>query len=381
MNGETVYLDNNATTRPAPEAVQVLCKCLREGCANPSSKHRLGDLARQRVNEARGQVARLLNAQAAEIVFTASGTESMHTAVLGALALVPHKNHIVTSAVEHPAQLLLFKHLESHGLRVTYLPVDADGALDIDLLEREIGAQTALVSLMWANNETGVVFPIEQIAAITQRQGVLLHVDAVQAAGKLPIDLARVPVDMLSLSGHKLHAPQGVGALFMRKGLKLPPLMFGHQERHRRGGTENVPGIVAFGVACELVCRELARDMSTLSALRDRLERGVLARLPYARVNGATAPRLPNTSNIRFGNLPAEALLARLEAVGVYASGGAACTAGSQAPSHVLTAMGLARDEALACIRFSLGRETTAAHIDYVLEVLPGIIRRMASAA
>lgn len=381
MTAHVIYLDNNAGTRPAPEAVQALCDCLRADIANPSSRHHLGDLARQRVNEARGRVARLLNAMPAEIVFTSGGTESNHTAVLGALALSPHRNHIFTSAVEHPSQQILFQHLEGHGVRVTRLPVDARGSLDIERLEREIDGHTALVSLMWANNETGVLFPIEEIAAITQRKGVPLHVDAVQAAGKLPLDLARVPVDLLSLSGHKLYAPQGVGALFVRKGLKLPPLLFGHQERHRRGGTENVPGIVAFGVACELARAELATETDRLRELRDRLERGILSRLPFARVNAAGAPRLSNTSNIRFGTLPAEALLSRLEALGIFASSGAACTAGSQAPSHVLTAMGLTQDEALACIRFSLGRETTATEIDQVLNILPGIAQKLASAA
>lgn len=377
----TIYLDNNATTRPAPEAVRALCDYLSTDCANPSSRHPLGDRARQCMNAARAQVARLLNATPAEIVFTSGGTESNHTAVLGALALAPHKHHIVTSAVEHPSQQLLFRHLENHGVRVSYLPVDAHGRLDIERLAREIGAQTALVSLMWANNETGVVFPIEDVAAITQRSGALLHVDAVQAIGKLPVDMARVPVDLLSLSGHKLHAPQGIGALFVRKGLKLPPLLFGHQERNRRGGTENVPGAIALGVACELACAELGQGLHAQQQLRDRLERGILARVPFARINGATAPRLPNTSNIRFGSLIAEALLSKLEAVGVYASSGAACTAGGQSASHVLTAMGLTRDEALSCIRFSLGRETTTADIDRVLEILPGVVQRLASAA
>lgn len=376
-----IYLDNNAGTWTAPAAVQAVYDCLREGCANPSSKHPLGQRSLQRLQTARGQVARLLNAVPAEIVFTAGGTESLHTAVLGALALNPHKQHIVTSAVEHPAQLQLLRHLETHGVRVSYLAVDSDGALDLDRLERDIDAHTALISVLWANNETGVVFPIEHIAELARRKGVLLHVDAVQAAGKLPLDMTAVPVDLLSLSGHKLHAPQGVGALFVRKGLKLPPLLFGHQERHRRGGTENVPAIAGFGMACELAATELADGLPAQQQLRDRLEQCILACFPFARVNGARAVRLPNTSNIRFGTLSAEEMLARLERVGVYASSGAACTAGSQAPSHVLTAMGLSPAEALACIRFSLSRATTAAEIDYLLEVLPGIVQKLAAAA
>ncbi|MBI5460672.1 MAG: aminotransferase class V-fold PLP-dependent enzyme [Gammaproteobacteria bacterium] len=376
-----VYLDNNASTRPAPAAVQALCACLAESYANPSSKHALGDAARQRLSAARAQVARLLNAAPAEIVFTSGGTEANHTAVLGALALRPGRNRIVTSAVEHPAQLLLFRHLESHGVRVSYLPVSASGELDLERLAHSVDADTALVSLMWANNETGVRFPIEAAARIAQAHSALFHTDAVQAAGKHPIDLTQVPVDFLSLSGHKLHGPPGTGALFVRKPLKLPALLFGHQERQRRGGTENLPGCVGLGVACALAHAELAHGLGAMTALRDRLEQGVLARVPFARVVGARAPRLPNTSNICFGTLPAEALLHKLESVAVYASSGAACTAGSQLPSHVLLEMGLTRDEALACIRFSLGRDTTAADIEYVLDVLPGIVQRVAQAA
>lgn len=376
-----IYLDNNASTRPAPESVQALCACLAESYANPSSKHALGDAARQRLIVARAQVARLLNATPAEIVFTSGGTEANHTAVLGAMTLRLGRNHIVTSAVEHPSQLLLFRHLESRGVRVSYLPVSASGELDLECLARTVDSDTALVSLMWANNETGVRFPIEAALSIAQAQGALFHTDAVQAAGKLPIDLAQLPVDLLTLSGHKLHGPPGTGALFVRKHLKQPALLFGHQERNRRGGTENTPGCVGLGAACELARAELTRGLDAMTALRDRLERGVLARVPRARVVGSGAPRLPNTSNIRFGTLSAEALLHKLESVAVYASSGAACTAGSQQPSHVLLAMGLTRDEALACIRFSLGRNTTAVDIDYVLDILPGIVQRIAEAA
>jgi cysteine desulfurase len=381
MTMPCVYLDNNASTRPAPEAVQALCACLAESYANPSSQHALGEAARQRLNAARTQVARLLNAAPAEFVFTSGGTEANHTAVLGALALRPGRNHIVTSAVEHPAQMLLFRHLEGHGVRVSYLPVSASGELDLERLAQAVGSDTALVSLMWANNETGVRFPIEAALPIAQARGALFHTDAVQAAGKLPIDLARLPVDLLTLSGHKLHGPPGTGALFVRKHLKLPALLFGHQERNRRGGTENLPGCVGLGAACELARAELAQGAEAMTALRDRLEQGILARMPFARVVGAGAPRLPNTSNICFGTLSAEALLHKLEGVAVYASSGAACTAGSQQPSQVLLAMGLAREEALACIRFSLGRDTRTADIDYVLEVLPGIVQHVARAA
>ncbi len=381
MTTPCVYLDNNASTRPAPEVVQALGACLAESYANPSSKHALGDAARQRLNAARAQVARLLNATPAEIVFNSGGTEANHMAVLGALALRPQRNHIVTSAVEHPAQLQLFRHLENHGVRVTYLPVSASGELDIERLAQSVGRDTALVSLMWANNETGVRFPVEAAVPIAQAQGALFHTDAVQAAGKVPIDLRQLPVDLLTLSGHKLHGAPGTGTLFVRKQLKLPALLFGHQERNRRGGTENLPGCVGLGAACELARAELEHGLEAMTSLRDRLEQGILARVPFARSVGAGAPRLPNTSNIRFGTLPAEALLHKLESVSIYASSGAACTAGSQQPSHVLLAMGLARDEALACIRFSLARDTCVADIDYVLEMLPGIVQRVAQVA
>lgn len=377
MNGpsEMVYLDNNATTPVAPECVDAMMACLRGSYGNPSSKHRLGGEAKQRVGEARAQVAVMLGAMPPEIVFTSSGTESNHMAILGALALNPDQRHIVTSAVEHPSSLLLLRHLETQGVRVTYLAVDGRGCLDLSDLEQAVTDDTALVTLMWANNETGVLFSIEQAAAIAHKHGALFHTDAVQAAGKIPLDVGQVPVDLLSLSGHKLHAPKGVGALFVRKGIKLPPLFFGHQERGRRGGTENVPAIVGLGVASKLAVQGMADELTRVKALRDRLETAILAQFPFARVNGMGAERVPNTTNIAFGKLDSEMLLDRLDKADIFASSGAACTAGGSDPSHVLTAMGLGRETAMASIRFSLSRYTAGSMIDRVLEVLLAVVQ------
>ncbi|MBZ0097348.1 MAG: aminotransferase class V-fold PLP-dependent enzyme [Sulfuricella sp.] len=376
MNGpsEMIYLDNNATTPVAPECVDAMLACLRDIWGNPSSKHRLGGEAKQQVGEARTQVAGMLGATSPEIVFTSSGTESTHAAILGVLALNPDKRHIVTSTVEHPSSLLLLRHLETQGVRVTYLAVDGRGCLDLSDLEQAVTGDTALVTLMWANNETGVLFPIEQAAAIAHKHGALFHTDAVQAAGKIPIDVGRMPVDLLSLSGHKLHAPKGVGALFVRKGIKLPPLFFGHQERGRRGGTENVPAIVGLGVASKLAAQGMADELTRVKALRDRLETAILAQVPFARINGMGAERVPNTTNIAFGKLDSEMLLDRLDKADIFASSGAACTAGGSEPSHVLTAMGLERAAAMASIRFSLSRYTAGSMIDRVLEVLLAVV-------
>ena len=378
---DTIYLDNNATTALAPECVEAVLACLRDSYGNPSSKHGVGERAKGQVEQARAAVARLLNAAAAEIVFTASGTEANHLAILGALAARPGKVHVVVSAVEHPSTLSLLAHLETTGVRVTRLPVNRGGMLDLAALEQAITPDTALVSLMWANNETGVLFPIVEAAQIAKSRGVLFHTDAVQVAGKIPLDLAQVPVDLLTLAGHKFHAPKGVGALFVRKGLKLQPMLFGHQERGRRGGTENVPAIVGMGVACELAAREMDAKAVAMAALRDRLETGVLMRIPCARINGGAALRVSNTSSVRFGELAAEAILDKLDKAGIYASSGAACTAGGSAPSHVLSAMGLSEAQALATIRFSLSRYTTETEIDRVLDGLVSILKRMTAEA
>lgn len=372
--GAPIYLDHNATTRPAPEVIAAMTECLEHGWGNPSSAHRLGTEAKGRLNAARAQVAALIGAVAARIVFTASATEANHMAILGALAARPDRRHIVTSAVEHPSSLMLLRHLQSRGVRVTTLGVDAEGRLDRAALDAAIDDDTALVSLMWANNETGVLFPVAEIAEIAQRRGVLFHCDAVQAAGRVTIDLAQLPIDLLTLSAHKLHGPKGVGALHVRKDFALPPMVFGHQERGRRGGTENLAAIVGFGVAAQLAARAPTEDIPRIAALRDRLEFGLLQRIPQTRLNGAVAARIGNTTNLRFATVDAEIVLDRLDRAGICASSGSACAAGGSEPSPVLLAMGQSRAEALAALRFSLGRDTTAADIDRVLELLPGIV-------
>jgi cysteine desulfurase len=382
MSDSLVYLDNNATTAVAPECTEAMVRCLREHYGNPSSKHRAGESAKTETLAGRARVAALLGAAPAEIVFTSSGTEANHQAILGALALAPGRRHIVTSRVEHPSSLSLLRHLETQGVRVTYLPVDGQGRPDLGELERALAGDTALVSLMWANNETGVLFPIAEAANLAAAKGVLFHTDAVQAVGKLPIDLRQVPVDFLSFSGHKLHAPKGVGALFVRKGRKPPPLLFGHQERGRRGSTENVPGIAALGVAAELAGQAPADFETRIAALRDRLEAELLARIPGAFINGGGAERVGGTASVCLGKIEAEPVLDKLDRAGICASAGAACTASGTEPSHVLLAMGLAPEAALATIRFSLSRYTTSEEIDRVVEVLPGIVRTfMAEAA
>ena len=370
-----IYLDNNATTPLAPGVLAAMEDCLRQCYGNPSSMHRVGASAKHRLAKARAEVAALIGAAPAEIVFVSGATEANHTAILGALAARPDRRHVVVSAVEHPSQLLLLRHLESKGVRVTYLKVDGEGRLDLDQLTSAIQDDTALVSLMWANNETGVLFPIAEAAAIAKSRGALFHADAVQAAGKVAIDLRQAPVDLLSISGHKLHAAKGVGALYVRKGLKLPPLFFGHQERGRRGGTENLPAIVGFGVAAELAAQALVKDLPGIAILRDRLEQGLARCLPQSRVNGIGAPRLANTCSIRFATVDAEIVLDRLDEAGVCASSGSACTAGGTEPSHVLLAMGQSHEAALASVRFSLSRFNSAAEIERVLEIVPGIIR------
>ncbi|MHB8884564.1 MAG: cysteine desulfurase family protein [Methylovirgula sp.] len=376
-----IYLDHNATTGVAPEAIEAILAALKNGPSNPSSKHRAGECCKEAVMQARGELGQLLNCTPPELVYTSCGTEANHFAIQGALAMQPDRRHIVASSVEHPSVMELLAHLEKQGVKVTYVPVDDRGQLDAAAVEAAMTAETALVTVMWANNETGVLMPIEAIAAATKARGILFHTDAVQAAGKVAIDLKAVPVDMLSLSGHKLHAPTGIGALFVRKGLKIPSLFHGHQERARRGGTENVPGIVGLGKAALLAKNELANEQAHLAALRDKLEAGILERVPIARVNGAGAARVSNTTFIRFGDLEAELILERLDRAGVCASAGAACTSSGTAPSHVLLAMGVDERGALASVRFSLGRDNTAADIDTLLDILPGIVNEAAAIA
>lgn len=375
-----VYLDNNATTRVAPEVLQAMLPYLTEHYGNPSSMHRFGAAAEAGVSEARERVAGLLGAASpAEVVFTAGGSEGDNHAIWGALRAQPQKQHLITTQVEHPAVLGLCRELESrHGYAVTYLGVDGSGRLDLDELRRSLRPDTALVSVMAANNETGVVFPIEEIGAIVKAHGAVFHVDAVQAAGKLPLEMRRSTVDLLAISGHKLHGPKGVGALYVRKGTKLRPLLVGgHQERGRRAGTENVPGIVGLGVACELARHDREGEAARLGELRDRLETALLARIPDCRVNGDRERRLPNTSNISFDFIEGEGILLLLDRVGIAASSGSACTSGSLEPSHVLKAMGVPFTSAHGSVRFSLSRYNAAEEIDYVAAVLPRVVERL----
>lgn len=374
----TIYFDHNATTPLAPEALEAMLPYLREAFGNPSSPHRFAEAPAAAVRAARAQVATLFKVPAKDIHFTSGATESIHWAIQGALALRPERRHLITSAVEHPAVLKLCRHLEQQGVAVTYLPVDREGRLRLHYLEAALRPDTALVSLMGANNETGVLFPIEAIAELTRAREVLLHVDAAQTAGKQPIDLARVPIDLLSFSGHKLHAPKGIGALYIRSGLNLPPLFFGTQERGRRGGSLNVPAIVGLGEACRLAGEAMGESAAAVATLRDRLEAGVRALFPAARINGAAAERLAGTSNISFPGYDGEAIVQRLDRAGVAAANGAACAAGGSQASHVLMAMH--KDEALAnsAVRFSFSRYNTMAEVDAALAALASALSDLA---
>ncbi|MBP2312089.1 cysteine desulfurase family protein [Azospirillum soli] len=382
-----IYLDNNATTPLAPEVREAMLPHLFDQYGNPSSPHALGMAAKQAVGEARGRVAGLIGAKSAEILFTASATEANHTAVLGTLRALSEaaspRRHLVTTAVEHPSTLMLVKDLERQGWRVTILPVDGTGSIALPDLRAAVTHETALVSVMWANNETGTVLPVAEAAGIARSAGALFHTDAVQAASRLPINVGTVNADLLTLSAHKMHGPKGIGALYVSKGTPFAPLIHGHQERRRRGGTENVPAIVGFGAAAVLAQASVA-DTAGIAALRDRLESGILTRWPGAQVNGAGAQRLPNTTNIRFADpqgrpVDAEELLMRLDRAGIAVSMGAACASGGNEPSHVLTAMGLSGAEAAASLRFSLSRYSSAPEVDAVLTELPALHARLAA--
>jgi cysteine desulfurase len=368
-----VYLDNNATTRTDPRVVEAMLPFLRDEFANPSSLHDLGAAAKDAVRVARGQVCALIGAEReSEIVFTSGGSESNNTAIVSALETQEGRNEIVTSAVEHPAVLALCAHLEKTGrAKVHRIPVDGRGNLDIDAFRNALGERTSLVSIQWANNETGVVFPIEMLASMAHAAGALFHCDAVQAAGRVEIDVRRTEIDMLSISAHKMHGPKGIGALYVRNGTKLSPLIFGgRQERGRRAGTENTPAIVGFGVAAELAALELQHDMNRISWLRDYLEREILRLVPTAIRVGDRNNRLPNTLNIAFENIEADSLLIVLNREGIAASSGSACTSGSLNPSHVLTAMRVPFSHLRGSVRFSLSRENSDRDVDRVIEVL-----------
>lgn len=372
-----IYLDNNATTMVAPEVVDAMLPCFTDLYGNASSMHAFGGQMGSRMAQARAQVAALIGAQPEEMLFTSCGTESDNTAILSAMESQPEKRHFITTRVEHSAIIAMGTHLESKGYEVTWLGVDSQGQINMEELEAAIRKDTALVSIMHANNETGVLFPIEKIAHLVKEKGCLFHTDAVQSVGKIPIDLATTPVDFLSLSGHKLHAPKGIGALYIRRGTRFIPFMRGgHQERGRRAGTENVPYIVGLGKACEMAKATITEE-AHVSRLRDKLENALLASIPDAIVNGDRHNRLPNTTSIAIRAVEGEALLLMLDRHGICASSGSACTSGSLEPSHVLRAMGVPFTYAHGSLRFSLSRYTTEAEIDSVIEALPPIVEKL----
>ena len=372
-----VYLDHNATTRIAPEVIQSMLPCLTNYWGNPSSAYSLAIEPARLIEEARESAAKLIGSDKRHIVFTSCGTESNNTAIQSALTANPTKRHVVTTAVEHSANIKFCQHLEKSGYEVTFLPVDLDGAIDFCDLQSAIRKDTAIVSIMWANNETGVLFPIEEIAAICRSNGVLFHTDAVQVAGKLPIDVKNLGVDFLSLSAHKLRAPKGIGLLYIKSGVSFYPYIIGGgQERGLRGGTENVANIVAFGKAAELALSNIETENTQVRSLRDRLEKGIFRSIGGAIRNGGE-PRLPNTSNIGFQGIEAEAALLLLDREGICASSGSACTTGSIEPSHVLQAMGVPAARSKGSLRFSLGIENTERDIDFLLKKLPAIVERL----
>ncbi len=373
-----IYVDNNATTQVAPEVLEAMIPYFREYYGNPSSMHTFGGQVGPKIREAREQVANLIGANADEIIFTSCGSESDNTAIHSALASNPEKRHIVISRVEHPAIRSLAATLSKQGYRISEIPVDSQGHLNLEKLQESLTPDTAIVSIMWANNETGIVFPIEKIAEMVQRQGITFHTDAVQAVGKISINLRNTAIDMLSLSGHKLHAPKGIGALYIRKGTKFSPFLIGgHQERGRRSGTENVPGIIGLGEGCRLAGENMEQENSKVKELRDHLEKELLYRIPNAVVNGDPLQRLPNTSNISFEFVEGESILLMLNEFNICASSGSACTSGSLEPSHVIRAMGVPFTMAHGSIRFSLSIYNTREEVDFIVEKLPPIIERL----
>lgn len=377
---KTVYFDNNATTQVAPEVRDAMLPFLGEFYGNPSSMHAFGGQVAKYVDQAREEVARFLNADPDEVIFTSCATESDNSAIRGTADYFGKDLKVITTSVEHPAVLQPCRRLKALGHEVVELPVDSLGRLDLAQLEHELSVRNpaTFVSVMWANNETGVLFPIEKIAEICKAHGAILHTDAVQVAGKIPVDVKKVPVDMLSMSGHKFHAPKGIGIFYVRKGTKLKPFMLGgHQERSRRAGTENVPYIVGLAKACELARLGMAKEATQIGALRDKLEAGILAKCPNVHVNGDTANRLPNTLNVSFEYIEGEAIAYHLSDLGICISTGSACASGSLDPSHVIRAMGVPFTAVHGSVRFSLSRYNTEEEVDYVLEKLPPVIKNL----
>ncbi len=376
---EGIYLDNNATTMVDPAIVQEMLPYFTEQFGNPSSMHNFGNKVGLAVKKARKQVQDLLGAEFdSEIIFTSCGTESDSTAILSALKAQPERKEIITTVVEHPAILSLCEYLEKEGYKIHKLHVDEKGRLDLEEYEELLDEKVAIVSVMWANNETGTIFPVEKMAEMANAKGVMFHTDAVQAVGKIPIDLKNSKIDMLSLSGHKLHAPKGIGVLYLRRGVRFRPLLRGgHQERGRRAGTENAASIVALGKATELAGEHMPFENTTVKAMRDRLEQGILAAVPNCFVTGDTENRLPNTANIAFEYIEGEAILMLLNKMGIAASSGSACTSGSLEPSHVMRAMGIPYTAAHGTIRFSFSRYNTMEEVEKVIEAVPPIVAKL----
>ena len=375
---KAVYLDNNATTKVAPEVLAEMTPYFDELYGNPSSMHSFGGQVASRLSEAKQRIAALINATPDEIIITSCGTESDNTAILSALAVNPEKRHIVTSAVEHPAVKVLCERLSEKGYRVSVIGVDGEGNLDMDQYEKALAPDTAVVSLMWANNETGVVFPVKKAAQLAKQKGILFHTDAVQAVGKMPINMKDNAIHMLSFSGHKLHAPKGIGVLYVRRGTKFSPFLIGgHQEKGRRGGTENTASIIGLGKACELAGQKTEEENTRVRQLRDRLESEIQKRVSNVKINGGKAPRLPNTTNVSFQSVEGESILLLMDQFGICASSGSACTSGSLQPSHVLRAMGVPYTMVHGSVRFSLSVYNTDEEIDFVIEKLPPIIERL----
>ncbi len=381
LNQDLIYMDNNATTRIAPEVVDAMLPYLTECYGNPSSMHSFGGRIAREVNKARAAIADLIGADPEEIIFTSCGTESDSTAILSGLQTYPEKRHIITTRVEHPAVKNLCENLDllsGHKHRVTRLAVDEQGILNMEDYQQALTDDTAIVSVMWANNETGVIFPIEEMAKMAKERDILFHTDAVQAVGKIPINLKEMAVDFLSISGHKLHAPKGVGVLYVRKGTPfIPFLNGGHQEHGKRGGTENVASIVGLGQACILAKEKMKEENTRVRDLRDKLETGLLKATPKSMLNGHPTARLPNTSNISFEYVEGEAILLHMNQHNICASSGSACTSGSLEPSHVLRAMGVPFTAAHGSIRFSLSIYNTEQEVDYVINTIPEIIKTL----
>jgi len=375
---KTVYVDNNATTKVAPEVLEAMLPYFSEYYGNPSSMHFFGGQVQKKVDEAREKVADFLGVDPSEIVFTSCGTESDNAAILGTLDSYPEKRHLITTRVEHPAIGNVCTYLGRKGYRITELSVDREGRLNLDELRESIIEETALVTVMYANNETGMIFPIDEIGEIVKAKGIPFHTDAVQAAGKIPLNMKKSKIDMLSISGHKLHAPKGIGVLYIRKGTRFSPYMIGgHQEKGRRGGTENVPYIIGLGKACELAKKHLGEENTRVKALRDYLEVKILEKIPNTLVNGDRVNRLPNTVSVSFEYVEGESILLLLSDLGICASSGSACTSGSLEPSHVLRAMGVPFTAAHGSIRFSLSVYNTKEEMDYIIEHLPPIIQKL----